>query len=174
MLQHSAHRVGQTTVALHVVRTQNPAAERDTQGMSTEGDLASVVDLGADKLTEEALVRCRKKNWKAERNQIVAVVEQLGRHHWGFSQVETGIDHDPLTSNPGCSCLLRPDPQEVGDLAAHVAVDRMRIGDTGADPNVGRNNRCTMADSHRKEVWIGKPTDVVPDARTGTARFVED
>ena len=59
--------------------------------MSPEGGLTSIIDLCADKLAEETLVGGREKDREPHADEIVAVVEQFGRHQGVLSEIEARI-----------------------------------------------------------------------------------
>ena len=71
--------------------------------MSPEGGLTSIIDLCADKLAEETLVGGREKDREPHADEIVAVVEQFGRHLGVLSEIEPRIDHDSLRLMPAAS-----------------------------------------------------------------------
>ena len=86
-------------------RTRQP--ERDAERVGGVRRLAAVVDLGAQQVAEEPLVRRRQEHRPAERGEAVGGPQQLERLRLGLAEVEAGVDHDPLARDAGGLGRLR-------------------------------------------------------------------
>lgn len=75
--------------------------------------------------------------------------------------------------NPGGECVLGTAPKERPHLCCHVAVDRLGIGDSGAETDVGGHHRRSVTGAHRQVLGMGETADVVSDHRASAERRVE-
>ena len=105
-----------------------------------------VVDLAAQQLADEALVRRREQQRIAERRVLRALAQEHRALGGRLAEVETGVEHDLLGSQPDRFGPLRPIAQERGDVGDEIVVVRIRIGDARPQPDVG-------GDHGRRRAW---------------------
>ena len=150
------------------------ATERDSQRMSAEGGLTSIIDLCADKFAEEALVGSREEDRESHADEIVTVVEQFGRHLGVFPEIESRIDHDPFAFDAGRQRQIGATLEKPHDIGTHtVGVDGLRVGHARADAHIGGHDRGVAPSGDREELRVGETADVVADVGADLAGLLE-
>ena len=149
--EDGGHHVGGAPGPADVVGPEDPAPERDAEGVGGVARLAAVVDVGADEVAEEPLVRRRQEQRPAEGGQPVVGPQQLERLRLGLAEVEAGVDHHPLARDAGRLGRLGAVAQEPAHrVDDRLVVDGLGIGDAGADADVGGDDRRTGRGRHRR------------------------
>ena len=156
-----------------IVRPQDPTTERDSQRMSAEGGLTSIIDLCADKFAEETLVGGREEDRESHADEIVTVVEQFGRHLGVLSEIESRIDHDPFALDAGRQRQIGATLEKPHDIGTHtLGVDGLRVRHARADTHMGGHDRGVVPSSDRRTP-VGETADVVADIGADLARLLE-
>ena len=110
------HRLDRSATDAHaagdVVDPHDAAAVGDAVGHGGQRRVAAVVDVEAEQLAEEALVRCREQQRVAEVGERVALAQQHGAHGRRLAEVEPGVDRDLVGGEPGIFRLCGPVQQE--------------------------------------------------------------
>ena len=75
----------------------------------------------------------------------------------GLAQIQTGVEENPL--GPDARVLRPPGPlqEERLDLAHHVVVGGVGVGDSRPEPDVGGDDRGAGGRGHRQVVGVGEP-----------------
>ena len=137
----SASTVRHTRAAAeHVVHPHDAAAARDAVRDRGQRLVAPVVDLAAEQLADEPLVRRRQQERVAEPGVHRRLPQQHRALRGRLAEVEPGVEHDLLGLEPGGLGAARPLEQERGDVGDEVVVVRIGIGDARPQPDVGRDD----------------------------------
>ena len=85
----------------HVVHAHDPAAARDAVRDRGERLLPPIVDLAAEQLADEPLVRRRQQQRVAELGVHGRLAQQHRALRGRLAQIEAGVEHDLLGLEPG-------------------------------------------------------------------------
>ena len=148
--------------------------QRDAVRDRGERLLAPVVDVAAEQLADEPLVRRRQQQRVAEarraradsRSSTALCAGVLPRSSPASSTICSG-------SSPAASARRGALEQERGDVGDEVVVVRIGIGDARPQPDVRGDDGRVVRRGDREVVGIGEARDVVADHRAGVARGVE-
>ena len=124
-----------------VVHPHDAAPVGDAVRDRRERRVAAVVDVEAEQLAEEPLVRRRQEQRVAERGERVALAQQHRALRRRLAEVEPGVERDLLGREPGGLGSRGAVEEERGDVADEVVVVRLGIGDAGREADVGGDDR---------------------------------
>ena len=124
----------------------------------------------ANDLTEKRLPRHTEEKWTPERAETSQPSQELEIVRVGFSESDSGIDHDPFHRNAGRDRRVEPEGELVPHLFDYIPIAGVILHRCGCTTHVHQDQASAPTRHHRSHRGVAECRNVVDDIRADVQR----